>query len=297
MRFRFDPAHDIFVAEASGFELTCPLSSDAIAAIDQAMQTYAVLIFRNQQLDDESQLAFAQQFGPLETATGIQGGAGKRRLDNAQIADISNLAVGGGLLEEKDRRRLYNLANNLWHSDSSFKQPPAKYSMLHARIVPPEGGDTQFADMRAAYDDLPDGYKRRIDNLIAEHSILHSRAALGFFDFTDDEKRDNRPVFHPLVRQHENGRKSLFLSAHIGRIDSWTPTESLMLLRDLVEFSTTEKYVYTHKWRENDLVMWDNRTTMHRGKSYYEGPAGVEYKRDLRRVTLEGDAALHRQVA
>lgn len=295
--FSFVPAHDIFVAEASGFDLTRPLSADAVAAIAEAMDTYAVLIFHDQELDDDTQSAFARQFGTLETATGIKGNAGKRRLSNTQIADISNLAVGGGLLEANDRRRLYNLGNNLWHSDSSFKQPPAKYSMLHARIVPPEGGDTQFADMRAAYDDLPEGYKRRIDNLTAEHSILHSRAALGFFDFTDEERRDNPPVYHPLVRRHETGRRSLFLSAHIGRIDDWTPTESLMLVRDLVEFATRDKYVYTHKWRPNDLVVWDNRTTMHRGKSYFEGPAGVEHRRDLRRVTLEGAATRLHQVA
>jgi len=195
--------------------------------------------------------------------------------------------VDGKILAADDRRRMYNLGNRLWHSDSSFKPTPAKYSMLHARVIPPEGGETEFADMRAAWDALPERMQAEIRDLVCEHSLIFSREAIGFFDLTPEERDHFRPVRHRLVRRDPGtGRTSLFLSAHAGAIVGWTVPEARVFLRELTEHATQRQFVYRHVWRQGDLVMWDNRTTMHRARRFEPGEI-----RDVRRTTLAGAAA------
>ena len=200
--------------------------------------------------------------------------------------DVSNLGKDQKPLARDSRQRLFNLGNMLWHSDSSFRATPAKYSLLSARIVNPKGGDTEFADMRAAYDALDDETKREIEGQVCEHSLMYSRGSLGFLDYTDEEKELFKPVRQRLVRTHPvTGRKSLYLSSHAGTILGLPMPEARIILRDLTEHATQPRFVYVHKWKLDDLVMWDNRQTMHRGRRYDESQA-----RDVRRTTVAGDA-------
>jgi alpha-ketoglutarate-dependent 2,4-dichlorophenoxyacetate dioxygenase len=208
--------------------------------------------------------------------------------------DISNLDENGEILGADDRRRMFNLGNRLWHTDSSFKSTPAKYSMLHARLIPPEGGETEFADMRAAWDALPASMQARVRDMVCEHSLLFSRAQLGFSGFNDEERRQFAPVKQRLVRRHAgSGRLSLFLSAHIGAIEGWPVPEAMALIRDLIEHATQREFVYRHSWTPLDLVVWDNRCTMHRGRPYDD----KRYRRDMRRVTLSDSAPTLQQPA
>jgi alpha-ketoglutarate-dependent 2,4-dichlorophenoxyacetate dioxygenase len=217
-----------------------------------------------------------------------------QRLKHREMVDISNPEVDGSILGADDRRRTFNLGNQLWHSDSSFKATPAKYSMLHARVIPPEGGETEFADMRAAWDALPDHDKQRIELLVCEHSLLYSRALLGFDAFTEQERRQFAPVPQRLVRRHPgSGRRSLFLASHIGAIQGWLRPEALALIRDLTEHATQREFVYRHVWREHDLVIWDNRCTMHRARPFDD----QRYRRDMRRLTLTDSAPTLAQAA
>jgi alpha-ketoglutarate-dependent 2,4-dichlorophenoxyacetate dioxygenase len=211
------------------------------------------------------------------------------------MADISNIDLDGKLLGADDRRRMFNLGNQLWHSDSSFKATPAKYSMLHARLVPPEGGDTEFADMRAAWDALPPKMQDKIRDLVTEHSLIFSRGQLGFTDYTEQERRDFAPVQQRLVRWHPGSqRHSIYLSSHIGRILGWPTPEAMALIRQLVEFATQRQFVYAHHWQQWDLVIWDNRATMHRARPYED----QTFARDMRRVTLTDVApTLQQQMA
>jgi alpha-ketoglutarate-dependent 2,4-dichlorophenoxyacetate dioxygenase len=251
------------------------------------MDRFAVLIFPDQRFDDEQQFAFGSRFGEIEdAATGVH--QDRHRLANRQINDISNLDPDGKIMAADDRHRMSSLGNLLWHSDSSFKAVPAKYSMLHARVIPPEGGETEFADMRAAWDELPAKKKQKVKDLICDHSLTFSRAKLGFDAFSAEELKRCIPVPQRLVRRHPStGRLSLFLSAHIGRIHGWQTPEAVALINDLTEFATQRKFVYQHVWQVNDLVIWDNRATMHRGRSY----ESHLYPRDLRRVTVQGSAS------
>ena len=276
------PLHPLFAGEVHGLDLRTTPDAETCAEIDRAMDRYAVLVFRDQHLNDDQQMAFGAALWPLEGAPAVVD-AHKHRLAHRQMADISNLDLDGGLLPPDDRRRLFTLGNQLWHSDSSFKPVPAKYSMLHGRLVPPDGADTEFADMRAAWDALPAKQKTVIHHLVAEHSLLFSRAVLGFTDYTEAEREAFAPVPQRLVRWHEGcGRNSLYLSAHIGRIQGWLVPEALALIRELTEFATQRQFVYAHQWRAMDLVMWDNRTTMHRARPFDD----KTHKRDMRRVTL-----------
>lgn len=284
---RVTPLHPAIGGRAEGLDLRRPMSDEQVAAIDAAMDRFAVLVIPGQILDDEMQSAFAGNFGKIEdvpTAVDQE----RRRLPNKHINDVSNLGADGKLLPADDRRRMYNLGNLLWHSDSSFKPVPAKYSMLHARVIPPEGGETEFADMRAAWDALPAKMKLKVHDLICDHSVIFSRAQLGFDAFSPEETARCTPVPQRLVRRHESsGRVSLFLSAHIGRIHGWPTPEALALIRELTEFATQPQFVYRHVWTVRDLVIWDNRCTMHRGRSYESNV----YPRDLRRVTVEGSSS------
>jgi alpha-ketoglutarate-dependent 2,4-dichlorophenoxyacetate dioxygenase len=286
MALQLTPLHPLFAAEVKGIDLRQTPGPDLCAEIDRAMDRYAVLVFRDQRIDDDQQMGFGQALGPLEQDRATVD-VHKMRLRHQQMNDISNLDVDGNLLALDDRRRMFNLGNQLWHSDSSFKATPAKYSMLHARVIPPEGGETEFADMRAAWDALPEKVKAQVKELVTRHSLIYSRGQLGFEEYTEEEKRRFAPVRQRLVRWHPgSGRHSLYLSSHIGEIEGWPRPEAMMLIRNLTEFATQRQFVYTHHWRQWDLVMWDNRSTMHRARPYDD----KTYPRDMRRVTLT-DAA------
>ncbi len=288
MTLAFTPLHPVIAAECSGVDISRPLTPAQAAAIDAGMDRYAVLVFRQGvPLTTEQQIAFTLNFGAQEPPyTQIQA-AGGARLTDPGLADISNLGPDGSILGRDDRKRLSGLGNQLWHSDSSYKAIPARYSLLNAHVLPPDGGDTQFADMRAAYDMLDSKTKTRIEDLICEHSRIFSKGALGIA-FTEAELRAFAPVRQRLVRTHRvTGRKSLFLSSHAGRILGWPVPEAQMLLRELTEHATQREFVYTHKWRTGDLVIWDNRTTMHRARPYDD----IAYPRDLRRTTVTDGVA------
>ena len=282
-----------FAGEVSGIDITQPIPQADVAAIEAGMDTFAVLVFRGQKLTDAQQMAFSLNFGALENAKG--GNVTKPadlRLPTG-MNDVSNLGKDHKPLARDSRQRLFNLGNMLWHSDSSFRATPAKYSLLSARIVNPKGGDTEFADMRAAYDALDDETKREIEGQICEHSLMYSRGSLGFLDYTEEEKELFKPVRQRLVRTHPvTGRKSLYLSSHAGTILGLPMPEARIILRDLTEHATQPRFVYVHKWKLDDLVVWDNRQTMHRGRRYDESQA-----RDVRRTTVAGDAPTVAQAA
>jgi alpha-ketoglutarate-dependent 2,4-dichlorophenoxyacetate dioxygenase len=288
----FQPLHPLFAGELSGIDTTRSLSREQVAALEDGMDRYAVLVFRDQRLTDEQQLVFSRNFGELEftRGTGISK-PGELRLDPA-FADVSNLDKDNVPLARDNRRRLYSLGNRLWHSDSSFKAIPATYSLLSGRIVVDKGGETVFADMRAAYDALDGATKEQIEDLVCEPSLQYSREQLGF-DLTPEERATMRPVRQRLVRSHPvTGRKSLYLASHIGTIIGWPVPEARALIRDLIEHATQSQFVYTHKWRQWDLVMWDNRQTMHRVRRYDETKA-----RDMRRTTVAGTTMTVAQAA
>ncbi|HEY6980894.1 TauD/TfdA family dioxygenase [Reyranella sp.] len=271
-----------FAAEVGDVDLGKPLSVENLAEIRSAFTRYAVLVFPDQTFDDESQLAFARNFGPLETTVFKQRKDHKLRL-HENLADVGNLDADDRILTSSDRQRLYNLGNRLWHTDSSFKRVPAYCSMLHARSIPPIGGQTEFADLRAAYDALPEPTKRRITGRIAEHSIMTSRAKLGFADFDEDERRAFAPVPQVLARRlPDSGRMSLYLASHAGTIRGMPQAEAEALLKELIEHATQRQFVYSHRWRVSDLVIWDDRCTMHRGMEFDD----QRYKRDMRRATV-----------
>ena len=244
-----------------------------------------MLVFHGERLTDAQQVAFATRFGPTERSNNVL--QQKDRRIHAQLADISNLDEHDKVLGAHDRRRMFALGNQLWHSDSSFKAIPAKYSLLHAHAVTPEGGQTQFVDMRAAYEALPEAMRAKIEDLVAEHSIFCSRAKLGFTDFSAEERTALPPVPQRVVRYHMgSGRKSLYLASHASHIIGWYVPDGRMLIHDLMEFATQPQFVYEHTWAVGDLVMWDNSCTMHRGRPYDE----AKYRRDMRRATIEDTA-------
>jgi alpha-ketoglutarate-dependent 2,4-dichlorophenoxyacetate dioxygenase len=278
--------HPVFVGEVSGIDIARPLAPEDVQALDAGMTKYAVLVFRGQELTDEQQMAFTRNFGTIEDARGGNITKPQDRRLATGMNDVSNLGRDGNPLPRDSRQRLFNLGNMLWHSDSSFRGVPAKYSLLSARAVSQKGGNTEFADMRAAYDALDDETKREIDDLVCEHSLIYSRGALGFLDYSDEEKALFTPVLQRLVRQHPvSTRKSLYLSSHAGNILGMPVPEARILLRDLTEHATQPSFVYVHKWRRNDLVMWDNRQTMHRVRRFDES-----LPRDMRRTTVAGEA-------
>jgi alpha-ketoglutarate-dependent 2,4-dichlorophenoxyacetate dioxygenase len=284
--------HPVFVGEVSGVDIGRPLSADDVAAIHAGMDRYAVLVFHEQKITDEQQMAFTQQLGPLEDARG----GNITKLEDRRLAvgmnDVSNLDRDGRPMERDSRYRLFNLGNMLWHSDSSFRPIPAKYSLLSARVVNPVGGNTEYADMRAAYDALDAGLKAEIEDMICEHSLMYSRGSLGMLDYSEEEKAMFRPVRQRLVRTHPvTGRKSLYLSSHAGGIIGIPTPEARLLLRDLNEHATQPRFVYAHVWRPWDFVMWDNRQVMHRVRRYDD-----TQPRDMRRTTIRGDAPTTAQV-
>ena len=276
-----------FAGEVSGLDLTKPLPAADIAAIHAGMDKYAVLIFHGQNFTDEQQLAYTQSLGPLEIAIGFNlRKAGDQRLSSPHFADVSNLDKDGNVYKRDDRRWQFAIGNRLWHSDSSFKAIPAKYSLLHARKLPSKGGNTEFANMRLAYESFDQETKDICEPLICEHSQMFSRAKLGFTEFAEEEKPRFKPVLQRLVRVHPStGKKSIYLSSHAGTIVGWQVPEAKAFLMDLTEKATQREFTYSHTWAVGDLVMWDNQQTMHRARPFPENEP-----RDVRRTTLMGSA-------
>ena len=264
-----DPANrPFFAGVVSGLDLRRPLTPEQVKAVHAGMDEFAVLVFHDQPIDDEQQLVFSRSLGEIEQATGDIAAPQDRRM-SMDLNDISNLDKNNNVLARDDRRRLFGIGNQLWHSDSSFKPVPAMYSLLSARKIPSAGGNTEFADMRAAYDALDEETKREVADLICSHSQIFSRGILGFTDFTDEERVKWAPVRQRLVRRHpSSGRLSLYLASHAGGIEGWPVPEARAFLRDLTEHATQRKFVYAHTWKPDDLVMWDNRATMHRARRY-----------------------------
>ncbi len=277
----------------TGIDARRPLTPPEVAAIEAGLDKHAVLVLPGQDITDEQQLAFTANFGAFQEGANSTERRHELRLDPA-FADVSNLDRSGRRLDRDDRRRMASLGNRLWHSDASFRVVPARYSILSGRIVVTKGGNTEFADMRAAYDALDDATRAEVEDLVCEHSLIFSRGQLGFENYRDEELAAMKPVRHRLVRTHPvTGRKSLFLSAHIGGILGWPRPEAMAFVRDLMEHATQPVFVYAHRWTQHDLVMWDNRTTMHRVRRFDD----LNSVRDLRRTTTRGDGPTAEQEA
>jgi alpha-ketoglutarate-dependent 2,4-dichlorophenoxyacetate dioxygenase len=281
MALTFQKLHPCFAAEVSPIDLRQVHDAETLAEIHAGMDEYAVLVVRDQPFTDAEQLAFARRLdGELHTRTGSRV-LGKNRLGHEAIGDISNLDADGGIMKADDRRRMYSLGNRLWHTDASFQDPPGRYSMLSAKTLPPVGADTEFADMRAAYDALEPALKARLEGLRVHHSIAHSRQILGF-EFSATEADALEGAIHPLVRTlPRSNRRSLYVASHASRIVDWPVPEGRLLLHDLIEHATQREFVYRHAWRVGDLVIWDNRATMHRATPFDD----ATHRRELHRVT------------
>ncbi len=281
MSISFYPHHPSFFAESSPIDLRGVQNEDELAEIRLGLDRYGVLLFRNQRFTDADQLAFAQRLdGELHAKTGSSV-LGNNRFGNEALTDIANVDENGEIMQSNDRRRMYALGNRLWHTDASFQDPAGRYSLLHARVVPPVPADTGFADMRAAYEDLDDETKELIKDLRAHHSIAYSRQTLGF-EFSEEELSKLRGAVHPLVRVNpRTGRRSLYVASHASSIIDWPVPEGRLLLRDLIEHGVQSKYTHVHRWTVGDLVIWDNLATMHKGMRYDD----TKYRRELRRVT------------
>lgn len=282
MSMTISPMTPDFAAEIGDVDLSKPLASEDLAAIKAAFWKYAVLVFPQQQLSQDQQLAFSENFGPIETDRTLDPKATPSRFSGA-FADISNLSAEGKIWGETSRQRMYKVGNKLWHTDSSFKRLPSICSLLYAETVAPIGGHTQFADQRAAYDALPEATKKRLQGLVVEHWIATSRRRSGFTEFTEEEQKRLPPVPQVLVRTiPQNGRKSLYVASHAGRIWGMPDDEGRALIDELIAHVTQRQFVYTHRWRPHELVMWDNRCTMHRGTDFDD----LRWVRDMRRVTV-----------
>jgi len=287
MALSFRPLHPVFAAAAEGIDLAQPLDASIAAAIEAGMNRHAVLVFPGQRLDEDSQLAFTRWFGPLDIGRKRAVKTG-HRLRHEEMIDISNLDENGTVFDRNHRKILSNMGTRLWHTDSSYKKPAAKFSILSGHAVPPWGGETEFADMRAAYDALPEVLKREAEGRFAEHWVHHSRSTLGFEPTAEEIKAAMPPVRWPLVRVHSgSGRKLLYIGAHASHVLGLSLPEGRLLLRDLLEHATQRQFVYQHQWQVGDVVMWDNRAVLHRGCRY-----DLSFPRDLRRSTTEDLASL-----
>ena len=282
-----------FVGFISDIDLKTSLSDLLIKEIDDAINKYAVLVFKDQNINNEDQVRFTQYFGEIEASgkTSNITKASDRRLPT-ELADVSNLDKDNNPFTINDPRRIFNLGNRLWHTDSSFKSVPAKYSLLSGRNISKEGGNTEFGDMRAAYDNLDVKDKNKIEEMICEHSLIYSRQRLGFDmvkELSSEQIKNFDPVEQPLVRQNKlTNRKTIFLSSHIGKIKNWIRPDSMCFIDDLIEYATKDEFIYVHKWVQNDLIIWDNRQTMHRARAYDD----LTEHRDMRRTTVLGEEKL-----
>ena len=279
---RVEQCHPLFAGELNGTDLRA-LDDAGFDAVRALMDRYGVLVIRNQEITDEQESAFAKRLGgKLVTTVGLRVMNPAARSADPALTDISNLDENSEIMSRNDRRRMYALGNRLWHTDSSFQDPPARYSMLSAKEVPSKGGETEYADMRAAYDALPGALKAQIADLRAFHSIIYSRSTIGFTEFSDAERAQFPGAEQPLVRVHPGShRKSLFVASHAERIIGWPVPDGRLLLRELLSLATLPQFVYRHTWRVGDFVIWDNRCMMHRGLPFDD----TTERRDLRRVT------------
>ncbi len=282
MTLSLTPLHPVFAAEVRGARLDEPVGAALRAEIEAAMDRFAVLVFRDQALSEDQQMAFTRSLGPVDMGL-LKVLQKESRFRNAGMIDISNVGPDGEILQRHDDRLVALFANQLWHSDSSFKRPSAKYSLLLALVLPERDGETEFADMRAAYDALPVEIQTDLEGLVAEHSAFHSRMQLGDLQYTREDLARYPTVEWPVVRQHPGSRrKALFLGAHAMRIAGRSVPEGRLLLADLLEHATQRRFVYRHEWKPGDLVMWDNRAVLHRGRGY-----DLAAPRELRRSTVE----------
>jgi alpha-ketoglutarate-dependent 2,4-dichlorophenoxyacetate dioxygenase len=281
MTLQTNRLHPVFAAEIADIDLRQIHDPIALAQLRAAMDTYAVLVFRRQLFTDDEQLEFAQRLdGVLHTKTSVAV-LGKNRFGNEALTDVSNVGDKGEILAADDRRRMSTVSNRLWHTDASFEDPAGRYSMLSARVIPPVRADTEFADMRAAYDALDEGTKASVQGLRVHHSIAYSRHVMGF-EFSEQEKLKLKGADHPLVRViPRSERRSLYLASHAENIIDWPIPEGRLLLRDLIEHATQPQFVYRHIWQEGDFVIWDNRATMHRARPFDD----KKYRREMRRTT------------
>ena len=281
MTLQLQALHPLFAAQASGLDLTQALSAQDVKDINAAMNHYAVLVWRDQPMTQAQQIAFSESFGPLDIGL-KRVFKRKERLDDERLIDISNVDLNGELHRRDSPKNLSSFANQLWHSDSSFMSPRAAYSMLHALVIPSEGGNTEFCDLRAAYDALPLDLKEEIQDLSAEHYALHTRLLLGDDAYTDEQKKAIEPAVWPLVSVHPGSKRQvLFVGVHAHKIMGWPIAEARIFLSDLLEHATQRSFVYAHQWQVGDLVMWDNRSTLHRGRRY-----DLNKRRELRRTTF-----------
>lgn len=282
MPLTLHPITPSFAAEVEGLDLSEPLSEEDLHAVEQAFWHYAVLVFPEQRLTSQQHVDFARRLGPLETSIQAYRPGQKWRVQQ-EIADVSNLDADNKVWDADSRMRMFQMGNRLWHSDSTFRKVPAYASLLYARSVAPYGGHTEFADLRAAFDALPVATQNQIRGLIAEHSLFNSRAKLGFHDFAQEERDAMPPVPQVLVRKlAQTGRESLYLASHAGRILDMPEEEGKALLETLTRHATQRQFVYTHRWRLHDLVIWDNRCTMHRGTAFDD----LRWRRDFQRATV-----------
>ncbi len=281
MAVTFKKLHPHIGAEVSPLDLRQVHDRPTLDALVGGMDEHGVLVFRDQPFTDAEQLAFAERFGgPLHVKPGVKA-LGKNRFDNDAIADIGNINEAGGIRAADDRRRAYSLANRMWHTDASFQDPAGRYSTLSARVIPPVGADTEFADMQAAYDALDAATKKQIEGLHIHHSIAYSRQLLGF-EFSREELESLKGAVHPLVRVNpRTGRRSRYLAAHATRVIEMPVPEGRLLLRDLTEHATQRQFVYRHVWKDRDLVIWDNLASMHRSTPFDD----TTHRRELRRIT------------
>ena len=285
MSLSIQQVHPHFVGAVSDIDLREPLTPEQAGRIHEAMDRHGVLVFHDQHLTDEQQVAFTRNFGTLERAVNSNIVKPEQRRLDITMADVSNLDRDGSTLARNDRRRMFNLGNRLWHSDSSFREIPAKFSILSCRSRATTGGNTEFAFMPAAYEALDPETQAQIEPLVTEHSLIYSRGKLGFEDFRPDELKSFAPVRHALVRTNAvTGRKSIYLSSHIGTIIGWPVPEARDFIRELIEHATQPEFVYVHRWAVGDIVMWDNRQTMHRVRPFRD----TEEVRDMRRTTVAG---------
>ena len=294
MSMSIEQIHPHFVGEVSGLDLREPVTPEAAVALNQALDRLGVLVFHGQDITDEEQLAFTLNLGEIELAIGGNVTKPSERRLSVKMGDVSNLDQHGRVLAKDDRRRMFNLGNRLWHSDSSYRSTPAKCSLLSCRSKPAAGGNTEFAFMPAAYDALDAETKAEIEDLVTEHSLIYSRGQLGFGDFSPEELKTFEPVRQALVRTNDfTGRKAVYLSAHIGTIIGWEMPEARDFIRELTEHATQPEFVHAHEWTVGDLVVWDNRQCLHRARPFKD----TDEPRDMRRTTVAGIGPTTEQAA
>ena len=281
MSVTFRKLHAHVGAEVSPIDLRQCHDRTTLEQLRAGMDAHGVLVFRNQPFTDAEQLAFAERFhGTLHVKPGAAALAANR-FGNDAVADISNVDNSGNILQADDRKRIYSLGNRLWHTDASFQDPAGRYSTLSARVIPKVNANTEFADMRAAYDALDDAMKRKLEGLKVHHTITRSREILGF-EFSPEEKQKLKGAIHPMVRVNpRSGRKSLYLAAHAARVIDWPVADGLLFVMELMEHATQRQFVFSHEWRDGDFVIWDNLATMHRATPFDD----ARHHRELRRVT------------